>query len=116
MTLPDIFEAVKHLSQDELTQLKRYIYQHEKGLPDLSAFEGLSDEALWAIVDDRPVEMIRLGKLRELRNERRLTADEEYEVEQLLEAYQQFILKRSKAMAVLHQRGIDVMTELSRRA
>ncbi|MDX2075964.1 MAG: hypothetical protein SFZ02_06005 [bacterium] len=84
-------------------------------IPDLSAFIGLSDDQLWAVVNT-PFDVVqdnRMKYLREQRETRPLTDKEEVEADDLIEAFHVFILNRSKAMLVLQQRGVDVMSELS---
>ena len=116
MTFPEILEAIDTLNKDQLAQLKQKIEHREaQQTPDLSEFEALSNDALWAIVNEMPTETTRLDELRQVRESRPLTPDEEAEVSQLLEQHGQFILKRSQAIAVLHLRGINVLGELSRR-
>ncbi|HRF96889.1 MAG TPA: hypothetical protein PLZ51_16895 [Aggregatilineales bacterium] len=118
MTFPEILEAIDTLSKDQLAQLKQKIQHREAEQvhsSDLSEFEALSNEALWAIVNDMPTETMRLDELRHMRESRSLTPDEEAEVSQLLQQHGQFILKRSQAIAVLHLRGIDVLGELAER-
>lgn len=116
MTFPEILEAIETLSKDQLAQLKQKIQHREaQQTPDLSEFEALSNEALWAIVNEMPSETARLDELRQIRESRPLTSDEETEVSQLLEQHGQFILRRSQAIAILHLRGIDVLGELSGR-
>lgn len=113
MTFPEMLQAIDTLTDEQLAQLKQKIVSREAQKTDLAGFEALSDEALWAIVHDLPIETTRLDALRQVRESRSLTPDEEAEVSQLLHRHGQFILKRSKAIAVLHLRGVDVLGELS---
>ncbi len=117
MTFPEILEAIDTLSKDQLAQLKQKIQHREAEQihsPDLSAFEALSDEALWTIVNEPFHLKNRLDELHDLRDTRLLTDDEEDEVDELLELSDTHLLKRSMAMVTLQKRGVDVLGELSR--
>ncbi|MCU0482636.1 MAG: hypothetical protein MUE54_15705 [Anaerolineae bacterium] len=86
-------------------------------VPDQTVFDQLTDEQLRAILDEpfHVIKQIRLDELHDLRDVRPLTADEEYEVDQLLESYDRYVLRRSKAMLALHRHGVDVKAELEKR-
>ncbi len=120
MSLTQVLELVEQLSAAEIAQLEHHIQQkrhHQTATPDLSAFTGLSDEALWAIVDEPfdVTQQTRLDDLHEQRETRKLTDAEEGEVDMLIGEYDRYILRRSKAMATLQARGVDVMGILSGR-
>lgn len=120
MSLTQVLELVDKLSAAEFAQLEHHIQQkrhHQTSMPDLSAFMGLSDDALWAIVNEPfdTVQQTRLDNLHEQRETRQLTDAEEREVDMLIGEYDRYILRRSKAMATLQARGIDVMGILSGR-
>jgi len=120
MSLSQVLELVEQLSAAEIAQLEHHIQQkrhHQIATPDLSAFTGLSDDALWAIIDEPfdTAQQTRLNHLHEQRETRKLTDAEEHEVDMLISEYDRYILRRSKAMATLQARGIDVMGILSGR-
>lgn len=110
MTFPEILEAVNHLTDDQLAQLQQHITQKRHAKPDLSAFEALSDEALWGIVNEpfNPDDDVRLAELTQFGKVGKLTAQDDTELQTLLTAYRQFIIRRSKAVLMLKQRGADV--------
>ncbi|MDX2078186.1 MAG: hypothetical protein SFZ02_17270 [bacterium] len=118
MTFPEILDAIEALSGDELAQVERLILQKKQktDMPDLSAFEVLSDNALWDIVNT-PFDVIKNARMRQLddlRDTRHLTSEEEKEADDLIQAFDKYILRRSMAMVTLQKRGVDVMAELSR--
>lgn len=110
MTFPEILQAIDTLTRDELAQLEQRILQKRQQQPDLSAFEALSDEALWAIVHEpfNPQDDARLSELTQLGKTGKLTAQDDAELQTLLTAYRQFIIRRSKAILILKQHGADV--------
>lgn len=117
MTFLEILDAIDTLSDEQLTQLEHRIFQKRKNadIPHLSAFEALSDSALWDIIH-QPFDIIkdnRLHQLQNLRDYRHLTADEEHEEDELMHAFDIFIIRRSMAMVTLQKRGVDVMAKLS---
>ncbi|MDX2078139.1 MAG: hypothetical protein SFZ02_17035 [bacterium] len=117
MTFPEILEAIDTLSKDQLAQLKQKIQHREAeqvGSADLSAFETLSDEALWAIVHEpfHPEDDARLAELTQLGKAGKLTAQNDAELQTLLTVYRQFIIRRSQALLTLKQHGVDVDTFL----
>ncbi|MDX2075965.1 MAG: hypothetical protein SFZ02_06010 [bacterium] len=120
MTLNDIMKALDTLSDDELNQIQSHIQQKrmsDSKKHDLSAYEGLSNNQLWEVVNT-PFDVILDRRLRALTEQRQmghLSEAEQQEVLNLLEALDKFILKRSLAMATLQKRGVDVMGDLSGR-
>lgn len=117
MTFPEILEAIDTLSKDQLAQLKQKIEHREAEqiqAPDLSEFEALSDEALWAIVNTpfHPQDDKRLTELTQLGKDGKLTLQDDAELQALLSAYRQYIIRRSKALLILKQHGVDIDTFL----
>jgi len=120
MNLNDIMNALDTLSDDELNQVQKYIQQRrmaESNNRDLSAYEALSNNQLWEVVNT-PFDVVLDRRLRALTEQRQmghLSDVEQQEVLNLLEALDKFILKRSLAMSALQKRGVDVMSDLSGR-
>ncbi len=114
MTFPEILEAIDHLTDDQLTQLEQRISQKRQPQPNLSALEGLSDEALWEIVNEpfNSDDDMRLAELTQLGKMGKLTAQDDAELQTLLTVYRQFIIRRSKALFMLKQRGVDIESYL----
>ena len=82
-------------------------------MPEL--LQSLTDEALWAVVR-RPLawgQDIRLRELTAQSKARNLTPDEEIEIDQLVEAYDRYVLLRSQALMLLKSRGQDVDSYLN---
>ncbi|MDX2077879.1 MAG: hypothetical protein SFZ02_15735 [bacterium] len=113
MTFPEIIEAVTQLSNDELAQLQQVIYTKQAdAIPDLSLFETFSNDQLWDVIRQpfNAVQNIRLHQLTDQNQMgKELTHTEQQEVNQLIQAYDRFILIRSMAMVTLQKRGVDVM-------
>ncbi len=112
MTFPEILDAIDSLTDDQLSQLKQKIQYREEDA-DLSRFEGLSNEALWAIVHEPFYLKNRLDELNNLRDIHPLTDREEAEVDEILALSDKYILKRSMAMVTLQKRGVDVLGALN---
>ena len=110
MNFPEILDAIDHLTDDQLVQLKRKIQHH-----DLAGFEALSNQALWTIVHEPFYLQNRLDELNNLRDTRPLTDVEEAEADEILALSDAYILKRSMAMVTLQKRGVDVLGDLSRK-
>jgi len=117
MTFPEILDAIDTLSDDQLAQLKQRITHRESKTdqPDLSAFEALSDEALWAIVDEPFLEKGRIDELHDLRDIRRLTDAEEEEFDSIMKLADKQMIRRSMAMVTLQKRGADVLAKIKMR-
>jgi len=75
--------------------------------PDLAAMHLFSDKALWAatVPSLSSTEEYRRNQLNTAAGERDLTASEEAEQQNLINAYQRSVLRRAKALAILAQRG-----------
>ena len=120
MNLNDIMDALDTLSDDELNLVQKHIQQRrmeESNNRDLSAYEALSNNQLWEVVNT-PFDVVLDRRLRALTEQRQmghLSDVEQQEVLNLLEALDKFILKRSLAMSALQKRGVDVMSDLSGR-
>lgn len=110
MTFPEILEAINTLTDDQLAQLKQKILSREAQKTDLAGFEALSDEALWAIVHEpfHPDDDARLADLTQLGKMGNLTDQDEAELQLLLTAYRQFIIRRSQALLILKRHGADI--------
>lgn len=110
MTFPEILEAIDHLTDDQLAQIEQRISQKRQPQSNLSAFEGLSDEALWGIVNEpfNSDDDVRLAELTQLGKMGKLTVQDDTELQALLTVYRQFIIRRSKALLILKQHGVDI--------
>ena len=78
-------------------------------------FENLSDEELWEKVHQPLAYKVdtRLRQLTEMGKARDLSAEEQVELEGLIKEYDSYVLRRSKAMLLLKERGHDVMEQLT---
>ena len=74
---------------------------------ELAEMIGLSDEALWQATTPTftKAQQERLSMLNDLADDRPLTAREKVEQMELLFAYEQSVLRRAQAFALLSQRG-----------
>ena len=119
LNLPQhLYERLYELAQTNQRPIESVVIERLSlgfdDIPDLSAFIELSDDQLWAVVHT-PFDVVQENRMKELREQREtrlLTDKEEAEADNLVEAFHLFILNRSKAMLVLHQRGVDVETQL----
>lgn len=77
---------------------------------ELAAMGMLSDDALWAASESTlsPAQQRRLRQLNHAAGERQLSSSEEREQAQLIERYQQSVLQRAQALALLAYRGYDL--------
>jgi len=119
MTFPEILDAIDTLSDDQLAQLQQVIYIKQTDTPsDLSIFEQFSNDQLWDVIH-QPFNALQNIRLHILTDKRQmgagLTTPEQYEVEQLIQAYDRFIFIRSMAMVTLQKRGADVLAKIKMR-
>ncbi|MDX2077513.1 MAG: hypothetical protein SFZ02_13875 [bacterium] len=73
-------------------------------------FDQLDNDQLWAVVH-HPFNLEQDMRLRELTMRSKvddLTEDEEAEIDDLVDALDQYVLQRSKALAILKSRGVDI--------
>ena len=104
--------AVESVLIDSLALLFGTRMTEDELMPEL--LQSLTDEALWAVVR-RPLawgQDIRLRELTAQSKARNLTPDEEIEIDQLVEAYDRYVLLRSQALMLLKSRGQDVERRL----
>lgn len=82
------------------------------------SLERLSDEQLWAIVHRRLTwpDDVRLRALVSAGTQRALAAEEQAELESLIDQVDRYTLLRSQALLLLHERGNDVAKYLPRGA
>jgi len=87
----------------------------QPGLPEsladeLTAMQLFNDEALWAATESSlsSSEQRRLRQLGENGDARKLTKGEKNELDNLLEKYDQAVLRRAHALAILSHRGYDI--------
>lgn len=99
-------------SVDELlTQTIEAMFVSPSTLPsDWSALHLMSDKKLWKLFQAplSDADQTRLHTLNHLAGERTLTESESAEQSALLERYQQAVLRRAQAMAVLKLRGHQI--------
>ncbi len=74
---------------------------------DLAALDRLDDDALWRVARSRSPQasVIRLQELLDQRVERRLTPEEQSELEELVEEADRLMLRKAHAAALLRWRG-----------
>ncbi len=128
LQLPEpLYERVRELAQgtnrsveslllDSLTLL--FSEQTDELSLDAGQLESASDEALWALVF-RPFGWRQDERLRELTGQgqnRLLSADEQGELERLIDQVDQYTLLRSTALVLLKGRGYDVESRLKQSA
>lgn len=84
-------------------------------IPDQSVFDGLSDDQLWAVIHQsfNMIEDMRLQELTQLGKEDKLTPHHEIELDQLMASFHKYVIRRSKALLALKQRGVDVAVYLA---
>jgi plasmid stability protein len=84
--------------------------QSEEGVPSLEALNLLDSEALREVVAGAaaPESALLLGALSAKREQSGLTVEEEELVSDLIRRYDRAVLLRSRALLLLHQRGVDV--------
>lgn len=77
---------------------------------ELSAMQLFSDEALWAATESTlsPAEQRRLRQLGEAGDARKLTASQRKELGTLVQKYDQAVLRRAQALAILAYRGYEI--------
>ncbi len=82
---------------------------------ELAAMNMFNDDALWASVQSSlsPAEVERLRQLNDAADTRELTASEEAELAQLLDAYDRAVLRRARALALLSHRGYDISNQIA---
>jgi len=74
------------------------------------SLEQLTTDQLWAVVH-HPFNFEQDMRLRELTLHSKsedLSEDEEIEIEELVDALDQYVLQRSKALVILEGRGVDI--------
>ncbi len=77
---------------------------------DLASLAVFSDAALWSAAQLAlsPEQQRHLSQLSQDGKMRQLTAAEDAELTQLIDAYDRAVLRRAKALALLAQRGYDI--------
>lgn len=82
----------------------------------LNALNTLDDDTLWRVSHSQPPveDGILLQALVEKRRRRGLTPGEEHWLAELGERHDRVMVLRAKAVALLHQRGVDVSERVAR--
>ena len=82
-------------------------------LVELAAFRHLSNEALWTIAREQTPSDVRerVSVLLALNKRATLTAEEQSELDQLLNAADRVMLRKAEASALLTQRGFKISPE-----
>ena len=82
-------------------------------LVELAAFRHLSNEALWTIAREQTPSDVRerVSVLLALNKRTTLTAEEQSELDQLLNAADRVMLRKAEASALLTQRGFKISPE-----
>jgi len=71
----------------------------------IDMLQNYNDDQLWDVVNNYPVEDLRLKELTALGKQGKLSADELTELEQRIDAWDQQILLRSEALLLLKHCG-----------
>lgn len=105
-----------HRSVEEIlaTTIDAVLAIPPKPTDEWAAMHLLSDEALWQATQPTitPAEQEQLHELNHLAGERPLTDEEIITQENLLEAYQRSIVRRSQAIAILKLRGHSIPQDI----
>lgn len=108
-------QSVDELAQATLSRFLPAMMAVEADLPlvlqvELNAMEQLSDAALWSLARGQmgSQEQAELAMLGELQGERELTAVEQQRQNELLEQYDEIVLRRAHAAILLQARGHDL--------
>lgn len=108
-------QSVDELAQATLSRFLPAMMEVEADLPlalqvELKAMEQLSDAALWSLARGQmsSQEQAELAMLGELQGERELTAVEQQRQNELLEQYDEIVLRRAHAAILLQARGHDL--------
>jgi hypothetical protein len=115
----DLYERVRQIAEESKRPLENVLLDSLTLLfgdwPDEATFnpqflETLTDEQLWAIVHRALAwpQDIRLRELTALGKQGNLSAEEQTEMERLVNQVDRYILVRSQALMLLKQRGQDV--------
>lgn len=108
-------QSVDELAQATLSRFLPAMMAVEADLPlvlqvELNAMEQLSDAALWSLARGQmgSQEQAELAMLGELQGGRELTAVEQQRQNELLEQYDEIVLRRAHAAILLQARGHDL--------
>jgi hypothetical protein len=116
---PDLFQRIRTVAEASNRPLQTVVVESLEllfgHLSDdveslLPALESMSDEQLWAVVHRRLAwpQDARLRALVTSGAQRTLSADEQAELEVLIDQVDQYTLLRSRALLLLQQRGRNV--------
>ena len=118
----EIYERARQIASDSNRSLESVLLDGLAllfgDLPDTSlspdALKDYTDEQLWAVVHQRLAwpQDARLRELIALGKQGQLTADEQAEMERLVDLVDHQMLLRSEALLLLKQRGHDVEKKL----
>lgn len=125
LQLPEeLYERVREIAAESNRPLESVLvdslallFGELPSIPALSpdSLDGFTDGELWAMVTRRLLQWpqdIRLTGLTLLGKQRKLSEDEQNELESLIEQLDQSVLLRSQALLLLKQRGHDVERRL----
>ena len=113
----DVYENVRRLAEESNRPVETVLLESMDLLfgdmttrIHLSVLSRYTDAQLWAIVHRRlsSAQLIRRGELDEKGKTGRLSAEEEREIDQLVQSSDQLMLLRSKALRILQNRGHDI--------
>lgn len=85
--------------------MNEMVYWKHNMIDELQTY---NDDQLWYVVNNYPVEGVRLNELTALGKQGKLSADEITELEQRIDSLDQQILLRSEALLLLKQRGHEI--------
>lgn len=114
LQLPDyLYERIRQMAQSTDRPIENVVIE---GLSSLfgdipsANLDQLTNDQLWAVVH-HPFNFEQDMRLRELTLRSKsddLSDDEEIEVDELVDALDQYVLQRSKALVILKGRGVDI--------
>ncbi|HRF98178.1 MAG TPA: hypothetical protein PLZ51_23385 [Aggregatilineales bacterium] len=119
LNLPQhLYERLYELAQTNQRPIESVVIERLSlgldDIPDQSIFDDMPDDQLWEIVY-QPFQMEkdeRLQALTQLGKKGQLSDAHEIELEQLMESFRKYILRRSKALLALKEHGVDVEAQL----
>jgi plasmid stability protein len=125
---PDVFDWLRQRAsehqrpvEEEASLTLASAVSTRAGLPDdleaaLAALSTLDDDVLWQVSLSQPTveDGILYHALIDARKRRALTPSEEQLLAALGERHDHVMVLRAKAMALLHQRGVDVSERVAR--
>ena len=126
LTVPDdVYRRARRIAEQSKQPVDAVMIEHLRTLPpampplapeeenELEALRYLSDDALWTIARERsaPEENTHLQHLMDKNTQGTISRREMNELEQLVERGEKLLLRKSKASALLAQRGHTINSQ-----